>query len=112
MGGSIQGRNVSQGNFADDQLSMATYHRGTSVPAKYQQPIGRGVDKDFDPEFGKPWVPKRKRGQIQPFYDYDIQLIGEKHVDKFRVAVKSNVERKATDGFLKRLEMEYGANTK
>jgi hypothetical protein len=64
MGGSVQGRNVSQANFADDQLSMATYHRGTSVPAKYQQAIGRGVEKDLDPDFGKPWIPKRKRGAI------------------------------------------------
>jgi hypothetical protein len=39
-------------------------------------------------------------------------LINEKHVDKFRVAVKSNVEKKASDGFLKKLEMEFGANTK
>ena len=99
-------------NFIDDQLSMGTYHRGTSVPTKYQQPMGRNAEKDLDPDFGKPWIPKRKRGSIQPFYDYDIQLINEKHVDKFRVAVKQNVEKKATASFLKRLEMEYGAGTK
>jgi hypothetical protein len=74
--------------------------------------MGKNAEKDFDPELGKPWIPKRKRGPIQKFYDYDISMINEKHVDKFRVAVKSNVERKATDNFLKKLEMEFGAGTK
>ena len=39
-------------------------------------------------------------------------MINEKHVDKFRVSVKNHVEKKATSSFLKKLEMEFGANTK
>ena len=108
----MQGRNTSLVQIVDDQLSLGTLHRGTSVPTKYMQPMGRNAEKDFDPDMGKPWVPKRKRGPIQKFYDYDISMIGEKHVDKFRVNVKRTVEKRATAGFLKRLEAEFGAGTK
>jgi hypothetical protein len=61
---SVGGRNTSMTNFKDDKLSMGTLHRGSSVPAKFMQPMGRNAEKDFDPDFGKPWVPKRKRGSI------------------------------------------------
>ena len=74
--------------------------------------MGRNAEKDFDPEMGKPWVPKRKRGSIQKFYDYDISMINEKHVDKFRVSVKNHVETKATNSYLHKLELEYGVGHK
>lgn len=62
--------------------------------------MGTKANADFDPEMGKPMVWKRKRGQIKD-NDYDFQMINEKKVDKFRVGVKHNVERKATTAFLK-----------
>jgi hypothetical protein len=61
---SIGGRNASMGTIGDDKISMKSYHRSGSVPARFLQPMGRAAEKDFDPDFGKPWIPKRKRGSI------------------------------------------------
>ena len=87
--------------------STVAYSRPTSVPARFLQPLGSKANEEVDPDIGKPMVWKRKRGQIKD-NDFDISAINDKGVDKFRVGVKANVERKATTSFLKRLEEEFG----
>lgn len=55
-----------------------------------------------DPMENKKWVSKRKRGFVVHNDDYSFVKINEKHVDKFFVRVKENIEEKATQTFLSR----------
>jgi len=87
--------------------STMVYSKQTSVPSRFLQPMGTKANNDVDPDIGKPMVWKRKRGFIKD-NDFDFAAINDKGVDKFRVGVKTNVERKATTAFLKRLEEEFG----
>lgn len=50
---------------------------------------------------------KRRRSTIQD-NDFDFTAINEKGVDKFRVGVKQNVERIATDRILVKLKDDFG----
>lgn len=47
----------------------------------------------------RPFISKRKRGSIQES-DYDFAAVNEKHVDKYRVSMKSYVENKSTHQFI------------
>jgi hypothetical protein len=56
---------LSQDNGMEDMTTFHTttvFARGTSVPARFKQPMGTKATADFDPDIGKPMVWKRKRG--------------------------------------------------
>lgn len=53
-----------------------------------------------DPLANKKWISKRQRGFVKENDAYNFAAVNEKHVDKFQLRVRDNIEEKATQSFL------------
>lgn len=65
--------------------------------------MGGIIPHKTDLSESKPFVSKRKRGPVQET-DYDFSGLHEKHVNKYQMRTKSNVETQATWQYLTHIE--------
>lgn len=90
--------------FEDEPPLILKHHNGRpiSVPGRYLIDFRDKEGDEMEQRAARKLaekMSKRKRG-VPKYYLYDFNQLNERHVDKFRLAIKGTQERRATDIFV------------